>query len=57
MFSQENGGEASIGDYGPIFINLLEQVQRMHPELFTKVVFIGEFSIRISLRRGATMEA
>ena len=29
----------------------------MHPELFTTGVFIGNFSLRRSLRRGATTEA
>ena len=29
----------------------------MHPELFTTVVFIGDFGIRRSLGRGATTEA
>ena len=57
MFARYNGGKASIGDYGPIFINLMERGQRMHPELFTTVIFVGDFSIRRSLRRGATTEA
>ena len=57
MFARENGGKASIGDYDHILINLLEQGQKMHPELFTTGIFIGNFSLRRNLRRGATTEA
>ena len=57
MFAREIGSKASIGDYDHILINLLELGQNIHPELFTTVVFIGNFSLRRSLRRGATIEA
>ena len=57
MFARYNMRKASIGDYDHIFINVLEGGQKMHPELFTTGVFIGDFSIRRSLRRGATTEA
>ena len=57
MFARCNGSKASIGDYDQIIRNLLEQGQKMHPELFTTGVFIGKFSLRRSLRRGATTEA
>ena len=56
MFARYNGRNASIGDYDPMLINLLEQGQKMHPELFTALLFIGYFSLRIIPRRGATME-
>ena len=57
MFARENGSKASIGDYDHILINLMELGQKIHPELFTTGVFIGNFSLRRSLRRGATTEA
>ena len=40
-----------------MFINLMERGQNLHPELFTTGVFVGNFSIRRSPRRGATTEA
>ena len=55
MLYRDNGRKAIIGDYDPMFRNLLEQGKKMHPELFTTGFFIGEFSLRIIPRRGATM--
>ena len=57
MLARDNGSKASIGYYDHILRNLLERGQKMHPELFTIGVFIGNFSLRRSLRRGATTEA
>ena len=57
MFSRENGSKASIGDYDHILINLLDLGKKMHPWFFTTGVFIGNFSLRRSLRSGATTEA
>ena len=57
MFTRDNRRKASIGDYDPMLRNLLERGQRMHPELFTTGVFIGDFSLRIISRREATTEA
>ena len=56
MFVRENGRKASIGDYDPMFRNLLEQGQKMHPELFTTGFFVEDLSLRRSPRRGATTE-
>ena len=57
LFARYNGRKESIGDYDPMFRNLLEKGQKMHPELFTTGVSIGDFSIRRIPRRGATTEA
>ena len=57
MFSRENGRKAIIVEYDTMFINLLDKGQKMHPELFTTGVFIGDFSLRRIPRRGATTEA
>ena len=57
MFYRDNGSKASIGDYDHIPRNLLERGQKMHPEFLTTGFFIGNFSLRRSLRRGATTEA
>ena len=40
LFAMDNGSKASIGDYDHILINLLEQGQKMHPELFTTGVLL-----------------
>ena len=39
-----------------MFRELLARGKKMHPELFTTGFFIGNFSIRKSLRRGETMD-
>ena len=57
LFARYNRSKASIGDYDPMLRNLLEQGQKMHRELFTTGVFIGDFSLRRSPRSGATTEA
>ena len=57
LFSRDNGSKASIGDYDPMFRNLLERGQKMHPELFDIGVFIGYLSLRRIPRSGATTEA
>ena len=57
MFARDNRRKASIGDYDPMFRNLLKRGQNIHPELFVTGFFIGEFSLRISPRRGSTTKA
>ena len=57
LFARDNGKKASIGDYDPMFRNLLQHRQKMHPELFATGVFIGDFSLRRSPRCGSTTEA
>ena len=39
LFAMDNGRKARIGDYDPMFIILLDQGQKIHPELFTTGVF------------------
>ena len=57
LFARDNRRKASIGDYDPMFRNFLERGRKMHPELFTTGVFIGDFSLRRSPRNGSTTEA
>ena len=57
LFARDNTRKARIGYYDPMFRNLLERGKNMHPELFNTGVFIGDFSLRRSPRRGATTEA
>ena len=57
MFDMYNMRKASIGYYDPIFRNLLERGQNMHPDLFTTGVFIGYFSIIRIPRRGTITDA
>ena len=47
LFARDNGRKASIGDYDPMFRNLLEQGKNMHPELFTTGVFIEDFILNM----------
>ena len=56
MFAGENGRKTIILEYDTTFRNLLKLGKKMHSELFTTVVFIGDFSLRRSLRCGATTE-
>ena len=46
MFARDNRRKSIIGDYDLMFGNLLERGQKMHPELFTTGVFIGDLSLR-----------
>ena len=57
LFVRDNTRKAIIEDYDPMFRNLLERGQKMHPELFDIRVFIGYLSLRIIPRSGATTEA
>ena len=57
LFARENGRKTSIGDYDNMFRNFLGRGQKMHPELFTTGVFIGDFSIRRSPQRKTTTKA
>ena len=57
LFARDNGRKASIGGSDHMFKNLLKLGQKMQPELFTTGVFIGDFSLRRSPRRGETIEA
>ena len=56
LFARDNGRKASIGDYDPMFRNLLKQGKNMQPELFTTGVSIGGFSLRRRPQRGSTIE-
>ena len=57
LFVRDNGRKTSIGDYDPMFRNLLEQGKNMHPELCTTGVFIGDFILKIIPRHGSATEA
>ena len=57
MFARYNRRKASIGDYDTIFRNLLEQRKKIHPELFTTVVFMGYFVLRRIYSHEATTDA
>ena len=57
MLASDNRRKSSIEDYDPVFRNVHEKGQNMHPELFTTGVFIGDSSLRRRPRRGATIEA
>ena len=56
LFARNNGRKASIGDYDPMFQNVLERGQNLRPGLFTIGVSIVDLSLRQSPRRGATTE-
>ena len=57
MFARDNRRKTSIGDYDPMLRSLLDQGQKIHPELFTTGVSIRDFSLGRRPRRGATTEA
>ena len=57
MLARDNRRKANIGEYHPMFKILLDQGQKIRPELFTAGVCIGDFSLRRIPRRGATTEA
>ena len=57
LFARPKGCKASLGDYDPLFRDYLERAQKARPKLFTAGVPIKDFSLRRSLRRGATTES
>ena len=57
LFARPKGRKASLGDYDPLFRDYLARAQRIRPQLFSGLVAIEDFSLRRSLRRGATTEA
>ena len=57
LFAKKNGRKSSLGDYDPLFREYLSRLQKRKPKLFCKDVVINEYSLRRSLRRGATTEA
>ena len=57
LFARPKGRKSSLGDYDPLFRDYLERAQEKKPKLFTAGVPIKDFSLRRSLRRGATTEA
>ena len=57
LFSRRNGKKASMGDYDPMFRDYLERAMKKSPALFSKSVALQYYSLRRSLRRGATTEA
>ena len=57
LFARPSGAKASLGDYDPLFRQYLTRVREKRPKLFSKAVDISDYSLRRSLRRGATTEA
>ena len=57
MFAREMGKKASLGDYDPIFRDYVERAMKLKKGLFSKAVSVDNYSLRRSLRRGATTEA
>ena len=57
LFARPNGRKASLGDYDPLFRDYLAQAQKAFPKKFTSSVPVTDFSLRRSLRRGATTES
>ncbi len=57
LFCRKTGKKASLGDYDPLFRDYLARTQRQHPKLFPNSVAIEDYSLRRSLRRGATTES
>ena len=57
LFARLKGRKASLGDYDPLFRDYLERGQKARPKLSTAGVPIKDFSLRRSLRRGATTKA
>ena len=56
LIARDNRLKPIIGDYDTMFINFLERVQKLQPELFTTGLSIEDFSLRRIPRRGATTE-
>ncbi|EJK62466.1 hypothetical protein THAOC_16923 [Thalassiosira oceanica] len=48
--------KASLSDYDADFIELMQELHRQKPELFSKGTVLDYFSLRRSLRRGAVLE-
>jgi len=57
FFARSKGRNASLGEYDPLFRDYLERAHKKRPKLSTAGVPIKDFSLRRSLRRGATIEA
>ena len=56
FFDRDKRSKESIGNYDPMFRNLLELGQTMHLKMFTTKFFIGDYSLRRSPHCGATTE-
>ncbi len=57
LFATSKGRKASLGDYDPLFRDYLTRLQQEKPALFLSSVLIEDYSLRRSLRRGATTES
>ena len=57
LFAKRNGKRASLGDYDPLFKDYIERTMKSHKKLFSSAVAVKDYSLRRSLRRGATTEA
>ena len=57
LFAKRNGKRASLGDYDPLFKDYVERAMKSRSKLFSSMVAVKDFSLRRSLRRGATAES
>ena len=57
LFARKTGKKASLGDYDPMFRDYVERAMKLKKGLFSKAVSVDNYSLRRSLRRGATTEA
>ena len=54
LFAHPDHTRVALGDLGPQFRDYLERLRQVNPDLFLTSVAIEDFSLRRSLRRGAT---
>ena len=54
LFANKDGNRASLGDFDPLFRDYLERLRQANPDVFLTSVSIEDYSLRRSLRRGAT---
>ena len=57
LFARQDGRKASLGDYDASFRDYLERARESHAGFFFSSALITDYSLRRSLRRGATIEA
>ena len=57
LFVRKNNGKATLGDYDSLFRDYVARAQKKYPKRFSEAVTINDYSLRRSLRRGATTEA
>ena len=56
LFAKRNGKRSSLGDYDPLFKDYIERAMKSQKKLFSSAVAVKDYSLRRSLRRGATTE-